>query len=202
MSRLPVNQKIRINVLRAAFIVLLLLLLFVDPYFGYDTIAHEILEAAGIILLVTGVLGRFWSILYIGGMKNRSVVQDGPYSMTRNPLYLFSTIAATGIGLMMGAFSFAVVVGASIGGILYVTAMLERDFLRAQFGSAYDAYAERVPFFFPNPRLFHTERETTFSIAALRRNLFDACVFLSFIPLVEIVDWFKANHGWSLIAVY
>lgn len=191
----PVNQAMRINILRVTAVLLFAFILLVDPYFGYDSFTHELIEATGILFLLIGVLGRFWSILYVGSRKNEVVMQDGPYSVTRNPLYLFSTIAATGIGLMMGAVTFGLVVGASVGMILYVTARKEADFLEARFGAPYLDYARRVPFFFPNPRQFRSGESVTFSVATLRRNFFDALVFLSFIPIVEVLD--RAKEAWS-----
>lgn len=197
-----VNQRIRINILRLAFVLILPVLLFVRPGMRVDGYGHELIEAAGVLLLVAGVLGRFWSILYVGGRKNLELMQDGPFSMTRNPLYFSSTIAATGIGLMLGAASFALLLGAAVGTILYLTARREAAFLAQEFGPAYAGYAERVPFFFPDPRLFRAAPEALFRTEPLRKNLFDAFVFLCFIPLVELVDVFKESHGFGNITLW
>lgn len=195
--RQAVNQDIRINLLRLAMLLLLPVILLVRPHLQTSGIGHELLEAAGVLVLIAGVLGRFWSILYLGGRKNTEVMQDGPFSMTRNPLYFFSTMAAVGIGLMMGAVSFAVLLGGVVGVILYATARREAAFLRQEFGPTYDAYASRVPFFLPDPRRFRAAPEAVFRTEPLRKNLFDAFVFLAFIPLVELLDVFKDHFGWS-----
>lgn len=190
--RQAVNQKMRINILRLAFLALLPVLLLVQPRIPSGSAAHELIEAAGALILIAGVLGRFWAILYLGGVKNTAVMRDGPFSMTRNPLYFFSTVAAAGIGLMMGAVTFALLLGGVVGTILYLTARREAAFLRQEFGPAYDSYAARVPFFVPDPRLFSAREQAVFRTEPLRRNLFDASVFLSFIPLVELLDGLKA----------
>ncbi|AUH64282.1 isoprenylcysteine carboxylmethyltransferase family protein [Paracoccus zhejiangensis] len=187
-----VNQQKRINLLRLAFLLVLPILLFVPPHLPLYSEGHEVIEAIGTLILIAGVLGRFWSILYVGGHKNAQVMQDGPYSMTRNPLYFFSTVAAFGIGLMLGAFSFAILLASVVGTILYITARREAAFLSGHFGADYAAYAARVPFFIPDPRLYHTRTQVMFNARSLRSNLFDALVFLSFIPLVELIDGFKA----------
>lgn len=200
--RLAVNQKTRINILRAAMVMVLPVLLFVRPRMSAEGAGHELMEAVGCLVLIAGVLGRFWSVLYLGGRKNSEVMQDGPFSISRNPLYFFSTIAAFGIGLMMGALSFAILLGGMVGIVLYVTARREAAFLRQEFGASYDAYAARVPFFLPDPRLFRAAPEAVFHTGPLRRNLFDAFVFLSFIPLVELLDLFKDSFGLAGIALW
>lgn len=200
--RQAVNQQMRINILRISFLLLIPIILFIRPTLPTSGVGHEFLEAIGTVMLIAGVLGRFWSILYVGGVKNAEVMQEGPYSMTRNPLYLSSTIAATGIGLMLGAVSFAVLLGGSVGLILYVTARREAQYLDDHFGAAYRDYAKRVPFFLADPRLFRTRREVTFRTDTLQRNLFDALVFLSFIPLVELIDTFKAYFGFSGFTIW
>jgi protein-S-isoprenylcysteine O-methyltransferase Ste14 len=198
----PVNQKLRIYILRAVFILILPLILFVQPKFAIGTFEHEVVEAIGILFLLAGVFGRFWSILYVGAVKNQTVMTDGPYSMTRNPLYVFSTIAMTGIGLMLGAAFFAILIGGATFAILYVTAKKEAGFLLHEFGDDYRAYAERVPFFWPNPRLYRTAADVSFNARSLRNNLFDALGFLVAIPIVELIDQFKSAYGWSLFSVF
>lgn len=190
----PVNQRRRIAVLRGLGLFLLAPVLLAAPRWGFEGAGHEALEVLGLALLLVGVGGRVWSILYVGARKNRRLVTEGPYSLTRNPLYLFSTIAATGIGLMIGAVAYGILVGGTVGLVLWMTARMERDFLRASFDD-YDAYAAEVPFFLPRPTGYRTGREVTFDAAVLTRNLRDALVFLAFIPLVEVLDLAHAS-GW------
>jgi len=55
---------------------------------------HEIFGSclffAGTLLAGVAVTGRAWSLMYISGKKNASLVTVGPYSLCRNPLYFFS----------------------------------------------------------------------------------------------------------------
>lgn len=195
--RKAVNQKRRVNVLRLAMLILLPVIVFVMPEMPFDGFGHEMIEGLGVLILIAGVLGRFWSILYLGGRKNAEVMQDGPFSITRNPLYLFSTVASFGIGLMLGAVSFAVLLAGVVGTILWVTARREAAFLAQEFGAEYASYAQRVPFFFPDPRLYRAAPEAVFRTAPLKRNLFDAFVFLAAIPLSELLDAFKDAYGFA-----
>ena len=58
-----------------------------------------LLEAFGLFLLTVCSIGRLWALLYISGHKTYEIITDGPYSIVRHPLYLFSLIGAIGIGM-------------------------------------------------------------------------------------------------------
>ncbi|MCW8841862.1 MAG: isoprenylcysteine carboxylmethyltransferase family protein [Rhodobacteraceae bacterium] len=193
MKVAAVRQKIRIRILRLAFLAMLPLVIFSRSAWLEPEWLFDLFEVAGIFLVIFGVLGRFWSILYIGGHKNLTVIQSGPYSICRHPLYLFSTIATTGFGLMLGSVVLTALLGAVVFVILSLTAQKEERYLRAEFGGAYDAYAARVPRIWPDLSLFTTPDEVVFSVPHLRGNFFDALVFLSFIPLAELMEWLKAE---------
>lgn len=182
-------QKHRINILRGAFLLILPILLFTRSAWEGTEIIYEIFEAVGALLVISGVLGRFWSILYSGGRKNETVVQDGPYSVCRHPLYLFSTIAVTGFGVLLGSIVLTVILGGVTFAILAATARDEEKFLREKFGGRYDAYAARVPAILPKPSLFSSPQEVSFNTGHLRTNLRDALVFLCFLPLAELMEY-------------
>ena len=183
----PVRQSLRIAALRLSFLLLLPFMLFSRS--AWTGAVFDILEVAGIMAIIAGVLGRFWAILYIGGQKNRRVMDEGPYSICRHPLYLFSTIGVVGFGLMLGSVVLTVAFGAVFFAILSITAAKEERFLRASLGNDYAEYAARVPRILPDLRLFRTSGHITVNIATLRGNLADALVFLSLIPLAELIEF-------------
>ncbi|MBI2926001.1 MAG: isoprenylcysteine carboxylmethyltransferase family protein [Verrucomicrobia bacterium] len=100
---------------------------------------------------------RFWSTLYIGGRKRHTLIDDGPYSVCRNPLYLGSFLLALSVGLFLKSFVFAIGLAAMV--LIYVmtTVPAEEKDLRAILGAAYEDYCRRVPRFWPRFGLFHTE---------------------------------------------
>ena len=57
------------------------------------------IEWTGFIFLIIATLGRLWCSIYIGGYKNNRVINEGPYSIVRNPLYIFSFLGGIGLGL-------------------------------------------------------------------------------------------------------
>lgn len=181
----------RINLLRLSFVIAVPLLLFSKSAWDTGSWLSETVDMIGLFLIITAVLGRFWAIIYIGGRKSNLVFQDGPYSIARHPLYLFSTIGTVGFGLMMGSVVLTILLAGITFLILNATAEKEEHFLRETFGGDYDEYAARVPRIIPKFSLFKTEKTSTFSIAALRNNMFDSLVFLGFIPLSEALEALK-----------
>lgn len=198
----PANQPRRILMLRLTFLMVLPLILFTQSAWMQVHWMFEVLEVLGVFMIIAGVLGRLWSILYIGGRKNAQIMQDGPYSVCRHPLYLFSTIGVLGFGLMLGSLVLTAILGAVFFAILNATASREEAFLRHEFGPAYDAYAARVPRILPRPSLFRTAPHVTFGVGELRRNLFDALVFLSLVPIAELMEVLKEAGSLPTVALY
>lgn len=201
-TKAPVNQKLRITALRIVFVLFLPLIVFSRPVWIDNPWLLEPMELVGTLLIISAVLGRFWAILYIGGRKNRSVFQDGPYSMMRHPLYTFSTIGVAGFGFMLGSVLLTVMLTLIFFTILSVTASKEEVYLRAQFGTAYDEYAVRVPRLIPKLPLFNTAPDVTFDVASLWENLRDAFVFLGLIPIAKLLVMAKANDLWPTFAIF
>ena len=198
----PANQARRIRLLRLTFLLVLPLILFTRSAWMDRHWIFELLEVLGIFMIIAGVLGRLWSILYIGGRKNAEIMQDGPYSICRHPLYLFSTIGVIGFGLMLGSVVMTALLGILFFAILQTTASREEAFLRHEFGPAYDTYAARVPRIIPRLSLFRTAPHVTFGVAELRRNFFDAMVFLSLIPIAELMEGIKEAGSLPTLPLY
>jgi len=186
MSARPVNQKARIHVVQGGAVVLGIVLLLTHPGLGGAT--HEYIELVGLALVLACIAGRMWSILYVGSRKNRELVTLGPYSMTRNPLYLFSTIGAVGVGLIHGSAVVALALGLMSYLVFTITAAKEAAYLKSVFGADYDAYAARTPMFFPKLSLYRDSAEVVFSPAALKRTFLDGLFFLLTFPLLEAIE--------------
>lgn len=81
--------------------------------------------------------------------KDRELATSGPYACTRNPLYLGSAFLATGFIAAGHSWIAGVLVGAYFAVFYYAVMHNEEADLRARFGAAFEAYAARVPLFFP-----------------------------------------------------
>lgn len=198
----PANQKRRINILQFIVVVLLPLTFLTRPGLPISGLFMDIIENLGILLVIAGVMGRLWAILYIGSRKNAMVMQDGPYSICRHPLYLFSTLSVLGFGLMIGSLILALVMTAITLYVLNDIAKKEEVFLRSEFGDTYDAYSKITPRIFPKLALFTTQQNVTFNVSTLRRNFIDALAFLALIPLGEMTEYFKDMQSWPTFPLY
>lgn len=187
------DQHKRLIVVQVAAAVAIILLLFTKPFLSEGSHGHEFVELLGIGFVAGCFLGRLWSILYIGGKKNDELISTGPFSMTQNPLYFFSTVGAVGIGLMYGSVLAAAALGLVSFIVFRMTAQKEAEFLLGKFGTAYEAYAARTPRFWPNPLLFRDQDEWRFSTRALKRTFYDGLYFLALFPAIEIVEYFRVS---------
>lgn len=173
----------------ALFVVLLLVfstLAFVSSR-GYGEL-HEFVEAVGVGLIVAGITGRLWSTLYIGGRKAEVLVRSGPYSVTRNPLYVFSSIAAAGVGAQTGSISIAVLFLLGSWLAFHILILKEEAFLSGALGQPYEDYRAEVPRFLPNPFLYRDEKELLIVPRRLYTTLMDGLVFFAAMPLFELLE--------------
>lgn len=187
----PVNQRIRIRLVQLGGAALAAAFLFAHPVWSGDV--HEVLEFIGFCLVVVCVGGRMWSILYVGSKKNLHLVTSGPYSVTRNPLYLFSTIGAVGVGLIYGSFVAALLLGLLAYAVFMITATKESQHLQTIFGSEYAAYAASTPMFWPKFSQYREPSEAVFSPVALKRTFLDGLFFLAAFPALEAIEHLQAG---------
>ena len=149
----------------------------------------------GMFLVAIGSLGRMWCSLYIAGYKDQVLITQGPYSMTRNPLYFFSVFGALGVGFCTETFTFPAVLLAVM--ILYYPLVVRKEErrLRARFGGDFDDYARRVPAFFPNFALFSEPDSYLVKPVVYRRHMFSALWFVWIVGLLELAEGLK-ELGW------
>jgi protein-S-isoprenylcysteine O-methyltransferase Ste14 len=113
------------------------------------------LFALAAVVVSTAALTRTWAsaylkrdVVYASAIKTASLVGDGPYRHTRNPLYLGNVLMAIGMGAMASRIGFLVLVGGMIVFSYRLIWREEAELLRSQ-GERYAAYLARVPRLMP-----------------------------------------------------
>jgi len=154
---------------------------------------------AGVLLIMAGVSGRLWATMHIGGRKNSSLVTTGPYSMCRNPLYLFSFLAGLGacvefenvilIGMYLVTFT------------VYYPFVIssEEKRLESLFGAEFRAYKDSTPAFFPSLSHISLAGSSGMSTTLLWKNFRDSSVFIAMIPLAYVIE---KLHESGMLASY
>ncbi|MGE0231763.1 MAG: isoprenylcysteine carboxylmethyltransferase family protein [Flavobacteriaceae bacterium] len=174
--------------LGAAGVLALAGLVFNVSQFAPDTAAHEWIEYAGLALIVICIVGRTWSSMYIGGRKLKGIVTDGPYSIVRNPLYVFSVIGAAGVGMQLGSVTAGGLLGTVVFIFFYLLTIQEERVLEKLHGDVYRDYCSRVPRMVPDLRLWHDAERIEISPRVVRSTFFDALIFLVAVPAFEMLE--------------
>ena len=155
--------------------------------------AHEVIESAGIWLLIVAIAGRAWCTLYIGGRKLTSLVTTGPYSVSRNPLYLFTFLGVAGIGLQTGAVTPGLFLAAAAIMVFRSVVIREEHELLGIFGEDYARYCAHVPRFGPSFANWQDSESLEISPRRLMRTVADALPLLLAYPLMEGIEYLQQS---------
>ena len=184
-----VRQRTRIVALRICGMLFLLCVLFFQPAFG-ETNFGTMLSIFGSALVVISVVGRCWAIFHIGSRKNVNLVQTGPYSYCRNPLYFFSFLATLGCGLVSKSIILSIVFSLVVLFLFVKLIQKEEQYLLQKFGHEYRVYRLSVPRFFPMMR-----KRVEFSLSPIDRNycrhirqFVETFSILFLIPIILIIE--------------
>jgi protein-S-isoprenylcysteine O-methyltransferase Ste14 len=188
---LPAMHKTRIRETRIVAGLFAAVLLVTQSPWGTDGLLPQAFRWLGYFLIILCVLGRTWSAAYIGGHKARIIVDVGPYSVTRNPLYVFSFVGALGIGFSTGMATPALVIGTIY--LVYYRMIIarEEEHLLARHGEIYREYLQRVPRWIPD---FSRWREADEPMG-YPRNVYlaarDASGFFLAWPMFALIGWLQ-----------
>ncbi|TCU19309.1 methyltransferase family protein [Rhizobium sullae] len=194
----PFQQKRRIRVLWALTAAFIAFHLVARSGLPVESLILTIFDQLGILLIAFGIIGRIWSIIYVGGLKNAELVTDGPYSVTRNPLYVSSLVAISGVCLVFGSLLAMAIFTLLAYLVFECTAKREARYLSHLFGERYEEYARRTPLFWPDFSKLDWGQARAFSPKALLVTSRDALFILAIIPLSEFVEYL---HGIGLFSM-
>jgi len=185
-------EKYRILLSRVAVIIFLFFFITTENYWEVN---NEYISFSlffiGIVLVAIASLGRMWCSIYIAGYKDDKLVMEGPYSMSRNPLYFFSAIGTLGIGCVTETFTFPIVFIILFS--IYYPYVIKSEEIRLKkiFGSYFDEYVKRVPAFFPKFSIFSEPQKYNVNPLVYRQHILSALWFIWTVGIIELIEGIK-----------
>jgi protein-S-isoprenylcysteine O-methyltransferase Ste14 len=123
---------------------------------------------AGVILCCFGLAIRAWAAGHL--RKEKELTVSGPYSFTRNPLYLGNFVI--GISVATASCSWWILSLFIVYFLLFYPLVIkkEEEKMSALFPEEFEEYREKVPLFFPSFKKASLARKSKFSSKLYRKN--------------------------------
>jgi protein-S-isoprenylcysteine O-methyltransferase Ste14 len=107
-------------------------------------------DVLGWVVYLGGSFLRIWATLWIAGRKKQTLVDDGPYRMCRNPLYVGTFAMGLGLALILKSLVFGVAYLLAFSLYAFFVVPAEEHYMGSRFPAAFDEYRARVPRWFPH----------------------------------------------------
>jgi protein-S-isoprenylcysteine O-methyltransferase Ste14 len=185
MSR-SLNLK-RIQISGALALGTVLAMVILPATWPHGTPVHQGLRAVASVLIGLAALGRLYATAFLGGFKNQKLVTEGPFSVTRNPLYFFSFVGVCGIALATAQIIIILLVPPLFWVLIHRLMQREEGFLREKFGEAYQVYCAQTPRFLPRFSLYQAPETMPMCPQYLRNALKDAVWWFTALPLLDLL---------------
>lgn len=172
-----------------------LAVIFSKPWIAESSPWALLLDFAGWILFLAYLSMRIWATLYVGGVKDKILQTTGPYSITRNPLYVGGFCFALSITCFLKSFSLAALTLAASAAYVRWVIPAEEEVLEGIFGDAFREYKRHVPRMIPRPSLYAAASTVEVRIRAMRteaKRLFTA----SMMPILAFVLLYFRDMPW------
>ena len=144
----------------------------------------------GAAITLAGLLLRAWSAGYLD--KNQRLATGGPYSYTRNPLYLGSAVMGLGGALAGRSWIMGAAFAAFFILVYWPVMKREAQFLRREFPQAFEPYAKQVPLFFPRlPRILAGSEKFQWPLYLKNREYEAAAGYLAAMLFLALKMWLR-----------
>ena len=136
----------------------------------------------GFVLILAGTVFRGWASGFIA--KDSSLATQGPYALTRNPLYFGSFIIGMGIAIAgNNLYSYGIFLTYFLVFFPYIM-VVEYRRMKERFGKEFEEWAEDSHVFFPRVRKI---RSTGFNISLYMRNREYRVIYFSLIVILVFI---------------
>jgi protein-S-isoprenylcysteine O-methyltransferase Ste14 len=170
-------------------ILLLPVVFLLAPPPGRPEWLHGSLESLGVICLVICLTGRGWTSVYIAGRKSRELVVVGPYSVVRNPLYVFSFVGLVGVCLLSGMMTLLLIAVIVFALYYQLVVRREEEYLSSLHGTRFAQYTQRVPRWFPKLSGWRDVQTLEAQPRLILRHLGDSSLFFLACIVFEVREY-------------
>lgn len=112
--------------------------------------AGAAMQLLALLLVAFACLGRIWCSVFIAGHKDAAIVQDGPYGVSRHPLYSLSFVGGVGLALATGSVTLVAVTGIVLAILFGSAARREERWLGEHHRETYAQYAAKTHRWWPS----------------------------------------------------
>lgn len=151
-------------------------------------LAGEALFLTGVFLAAIASMGRLWCSVYIAGYKTDVLVMQGPYSMTRNPLYFFSLIGGIGVALATETLILPLLVVLAFAVYYPFVIRSEEAVLLKRHGEKFKEYFKNVPRFIPDLTKFVEPDTYVVRPRIIKSHILDALWFIWLLGFLELIE--------------
>jgi protein-S-isoprenylcysteine O-methyltransferase Ste14 len=172
-----------------------LAVIFSTPWITETSPLALFLDFAGWLLFLAYLAMRLWATLYVGGVKDKILQTTGPYSITRNPLYLGGLCFALSTACFLKSISLVVLTLVASAAYVHWVVPAEEEVLESIFGDAYREYGRRTPRMIPSFSRYTASPTVEVRLRALRteaKRLFTA----SMMPILVFCLLHFRNTPW------
>lgn len=145
----------------------------------------------GFFFIIAGVFFRAWASGYIN--KDNQLATDGPFSLTRNPLYFGNFVLGLGIAIAgNNGYSYGIFFGFYLLFFPFLM-ILEHHRMKKKFGEIYEKYAENSHSFFPKIKKI---KRSEYNISYYMRNReYRVLYFSLFVIAIMILKVLNLNRS-------
>ena len=171
------------------FVVFIIIFLLISTHsWAKNSLIYLLMKWVGFIFVVTATLGRLWCSIYISGYKEDVVINQGPYSMVRNPLYLFSFIGAMGLGLASANIIVILIIFVLFTFFYPSVVSSEEKILLERHGNVFSDYINSTPKWFPKFSNFKRPKKYLVQIKQFESSIISSMWFLWFFLIFHIIE--------------
>ncbi len=195
MNKDWLSSRSRIALSWLVTVFVLAYVLFVPPSPRFSPLTRDLFGIVGLALLALAAFGRIWCLTHVAGRKNKVLTCSGPYSVVRNPLYVFSFLGAVGLGFAVENPFLSAALAILFAAYYSLVVRKEECKLAEIFGEEFREYCRRTPRWIPDLRLYREPETLTVSTRKVRRGILSATWFIWAFLLWNLLA-FARGAGW------